>query len=315
MRALALLTALSACSAPLSDLKDVDGAKDSDASPPADAGSVAADAGPGATGTGTLDVPWIHGAADCTQSTDPPIQVVRFDADTWVLRESKCINYEAPFLYLLAGTQRALLIDSGTTVQANRVPIAATVRALIPSLPLIVAHTHAHGDHIGGDAQLTAAAGVTVVGTSEQAVRAFFGFADWPATARNYDLGGRTLEVLPIPGHERSHVAFYDPNTRWLITGDSLYPGRLYVTDWAAYRASIARLATFAHAHSISLVAGTHIEMTTTPQKDYPIGTTFQPAEHRLPLTVAHLDELNAALTAIGPTPRREAHDDFIIDP
>jgi hydroxyacylglutathione hydrolase len=318
MRRLVCLLALAGCApAPVTA---------GDAADPADLGSdgaLTSDLGGGVTGdaagptvgTGTLDVAWIHGAADCAQTTDPPIQVVRFDADTWVLRQSKCVNYEGPFLYLLAGSQRALLIDSGATAQANRFPIAATVRALIPSLPVVVAHTHAHGDHVQGDAQLAAVAGVTVVGTTEAAVKTFFGFNDWPVTARSFDLGGRAVEVLPIPGHERSHVAFYDPKNAWLITGDSLYPGRLYVNDWAAYRASIARLAAFAHARTVSLVLGTHIEMTQTPKVDYPIGTTYQPNEHKLPLALSHLDELSAALGAIGASPQREVHDHFIIDP
>ena len=327
MRATALTTLLlSGCVpllAPGASLNDDAGSLAVDAAPPAmaaDAGvtgdaAAAADAAVPAIGTGTLDVPWIHGAADCAQTTDPPIQVVRFAADSWVLRQSKCTNYEGPFLYLFVGTQRALLIDSGATADANRFPIAHTVRALVPSLPLVVAHTHAHGDHVQGDAQLAALAGVTVVGTSEAAVRAFFGFSDWPATSRSLDLGGRTLDVLPIPGHERTHVAFYDPKTHWLLTGDTLYPGRLYVDDWAAYRASVTRLAAFAHARTISLLVGGHIEMSQTPKQDYPLGSTFQPNEHALPLSLAHLDELDAALGAIGATPRREVHDDFIIDP
>ena len=55
--------------------------------------------------------------------------------------------------------------------------------------------------------------------------------------------------------------------------------------------------------------------MTNTPRVDYPIGTLFQPMERPLPLTVAHLLELDAALTRIGPAPMREVHDDFIISP
>src|SRR4051794_13394084 len=52
-------------------------------------------------------VRWIHGAADCHHSTDPPIQVVEYDADTFVLRQSKCVDFEAPFMYLLFATDTA----------------------------------------------------------------------------------------------------------------------------------------------------------------------------------------------------------------
>ena len=43
--------------------------------------------------------------------------------------------------------------------------------------------------------------------------------------------------------------------------------------------------------------------MTSTPKVVYPYGTTYQPDEHVLQLTAAHVLELDAALTALGPTP------------
>lgn len=38
---------------------------------------------------GALDVTRIHGAKDRSHSSDPPIQVHRFDADMLLLRQSK----------------------------------------------------------------------------------------------------------------------------------------------------------------------------------------------------------------------------------
>jgi hydroxyacylglutathione hydrolase len=58
-----------------------------------------------------------------------------------------------------------------------------------------------------------------------------------------------------------------------------------------------------------------HIEMTTTPGLDYPVGTTYQPDEPPLEMTVEHLQAVNAALTAAGPAPVRHADRDFIIWP
>ncbi len=58
--------------------------------------------------------------------------------------------------------------------------------------------------------------------------------------------------MLLIPGHEDSHVAAYDPRTRSLLTGDTLYPGLLTVQDWPAYRRSAARLARFAEEHEVA---------------------------------------------------------------
>ncbi|HEX6891668.1 MAG TPA: hypothetical protein VF141_13255, partial [Chryseolinea sp.] len=56
---------------------------------------------------------WIHGSADCRQNKDEGLQVVRYDSSTYILRQNKCLNYEAPFLYLFIGAKRALLLDSG----------------------------------------------------------------------------------------------------------------------------------------------------------------------------------------------------------
>jgi hydroxyacylglutathione hydrolase len=39
--------------------------------------------------------------------------------------------------------------------------------------------------------------------------------------------------------------AVYDRATKVLFSGDSLYPGRLYVVDWTAFRSSVSRLARF----------------------------------------------------------------------
>jgi hydroxyacylglutathione hydrolase len=83
---------------------------------------------------------------------------------------------------------------------------------------------------------------------------------------------------------------------------------------WTDYRDSAARLAQFAHAHEIIHVLGNHIEMKNLPRQLYPIGTTFQPDEHILPLTAAHIDEFHDACEAVADNPHFDVHDDFIID-
>ena len=58
------------------------------------------------------------------------------------------------------------------------------------------------------------------------------------------DLGDRVIDVIPIPGHEKSSIALYDRQTGVLLTGDTLYPGRLYVpaADFATFVESVQRL-------------------------------------------------------------------------
>jgi hydroxyacylglutathione hydrolase len=253
---------------------------------------------------------------------EPDVTVWGYDDDTFILRQSLCSNFEGPFLYLLFGEDKAFLQDTGT----GDVDIAGAVGAVIAdwlakkgkaSIDLVVTHSHGHGDHVGGDGQFDATPGATVVGPSSSEVQTFFGIADWPAQIVPFELGGRTLEIIPIPGHQSAHVAVYDRSRGLLLTGDTLYPGRLYVDDWDAYGQSLQRLADFTAAaeHPVTWVLGTHIEMTTTPGSDYAMGADEHPNEHPLQLTKDTLSELHEAVKALGATPQYQEHDDFIIYP
>jgi len=276
------------------------------------------------------NVIWIHGSANCAHSTDPLIQVHQYDADTFVLRVSKCFSYEGNFIYLLFGDRKAVMFDTGglpNPINAfndgKTLPVRQTVDAIIEQrrrgggsdVDLIVAHTHSHGDHAAWDSELSVRPRTTVVSTALAGVKSFFNLQNWPDGEAPLDLGNRRLTVFPIPGHEAAHIAVYDPRNKWLLTGDTLYAGLLTIADWNAYRASATRLAHFADQHEISAVLGAHIEMKNVPRQLYQIGTTFQPQEHALPLTAAHIQELHQACEAMASHPHRDVHDDFIIDP
>ncbi|HSG91805.1 MAG TPA: MBL fold metallo-hydrolase [Pseudomonadales bacterium] len=276
----------------------------------------AAPAGDAAPLVDLAAVDWIHGAEDCDAAVAAPDHVewqqVRYQADTWILRQDKCANYEGPFVYLFVGTEQALMIDTGAT-EAGGEPLLRAVRA-ITELPLIVAHSHGHGDHHAGDEAFAEADDVRLVGTGKTAVEAFYGFEDWPNRPLVLELGGRGIEILPIPGHADDDLAYYDPVSRFVVTGDTLYPGRLYITDWPQYQASVARLAEWAGAKPVSHVMGTHIEMTSAPDVDYPIGTTYQPDEHVLPLAPADIATLAEAAAAMD-VPERTWLGSFVIWP
>jgi len=273
--------------------------------------------------TDLTKVKWIHGSENCDANTDAAIQVVQYNHNTWILRQNKCVNYEAPFLFLFLGNKKALLMDTGATEDEIKFPVYNTVRNIIDhwerksnsNTELIVAHTHAHGDHTAGDAQFKNKAKTTIVGLNVDEVKSFFNIEKWPDATAMLDLGNRQVEVIPIPGHDKVSIALYDHETKILLSGDSFYPGRLYVRDWASYRSSIQRLTDFAQKNKISWILGNHIEMTGKPGKDYPAGTTFQPEEHRLPFTSKDLSLLNESLKKAGEKPSYEIHDDFIIVP
>ena len=266
---------------------------------------------------------WISGSADCKENTDQPIQVVQYNYNTWILRQNKCVNYEAPFMFLFIGHKKALLMDDGATSSEARSPIRKTVDSLVAKwnkannarVELIVAHTHSHGDHTAGDGQFRNQPNTTLVGLKVEDVQSFFKIENWPQQSSKFDLGDRVMEIIPIPGHHKTSIAVYDNETKILLSGDSFYPGRLYVNDWKAFKTSTQRLVDFTSTHKIAYILGNHIEMTKTPGKDYPIETTFQPDEHILPLTVKDLSLLNTTLINLGDKPVRKTLDDFIIYP
>jgi glyoxylase-like metal-dependent hydrolase (beta-lactamase superfamily II) len=244
---------------------------------------------------------------DGTDPSTPDHQVHWYDDRTAIIRQSLRTSFEGPFLYLLLGDERALLLDTGT----GDMPLRPLIEKLAGERELVVAHTHGHGDHIGGDAEFPQA-----VGRSPEAVQEYFGFPDWPDGVVQLDLGGRVLDVLPIPGHHASHIAVYDRETRLLLAGDSLYPGRLYVFDWPAFRASVARLGAFVAAgNPVDWVLGAHIELTSEPGQDYEMGADKHPGEHVLQLPPAVLTELVDVVAAAGDDPVRIERDHFIVFP
>lgn len=267
-------------------------------------------------------VAWIHGAPDCDRSTDPPLQVVAADDDTYVIRQSKCVNFEAPFLYLLLGTETASLHDTGATADADHFPIRRTVEDLIAgrSLRILVTHSHGHGDHWAGDAQFTDLPPGSVAPIGEEGVASFFGIEDWPGGQATLDLGDRVVDVLPTPGHLGDHIVLFDRTRGLLLSGDTLLPGALTVRDWDAYRESTKRLARFARetaavGRPIRYILGAHIEMRRKPGERYELGTTYQPDEAPLPLGVDDLFALETMLDEAGATPLPIPGDRFFIEP
>lgn len=267
---------------------------------------------------------WSHGSENCEENREPAIEIFRFDADTFILRQNKCLDFEAPFIYVLFGEQKVFVQDTGATAEADLFPLYDTLQDLIAERKkakgsdvqeILVTHSHSHGDHTAADPQFAGKPGVTLVAPNTESVRSFFGFDRWPDGSAAVDLGGRRLTILPTPGHHSEAITVYDPRTRWLLTGDTFYPGRLYIWEWEDYKASIQQLVDFSRDNQISAILGTHIEMSRTPGKDYPIGSSYQPQEASLALAASDLELLNETLREMGGEPERKAMDKFIVYP
>jgi hydroxyacylglutathione hydrolase len=271
---------------------------------------------------GSMPLAWDSGGPKCMELSE--WQVHEYNPDLYILRQSGCTDYEQPFIFLMFGSERALLLDTGS----RRGNIAPEIKLMMhrwlernhrTSIPLIIVHTHAHSDHTTGDAELQAlndpAFPVTYVAPTVEANKKFYGMARWPEDPGSVDLGNRVIDALAIPGHEPSAVALYDRQTAILFTGDNVYPGRLFIQDLAQYQQSNLRMLHFTQDKPVAHVLGNHIGRTRTPYIPYPGGAIYQPDAHELQLSRGVLLEIEEGLESMHGTPQRIYYRDFSLWP
>jgi hydroxyacylglutathione hydrolase len=126
-------------------------------------------------------------------------------------------------------------------------------------------------------------------------VRRFYHFTDWPNGVAQIDLGERTIDAIPTPGHNETEVSFYDRNTGLLFSGDFLMPARLLIDDTNADLASAERAAAFVRDKPVSFVLGGHIEMNANG-KLFTWESQYHPHEHTLQMNKEDLLALPKAI-------------------
>ena len=255
---------------------------------------------------GTIPDHWWAATRKCIGR--PDFQLHWYNSDLAILRQTACNHEEKPFLYLLFGRDKAILFDTGAEGGDVKTAVARTLRHWLRthnrrSIPLVVTHLHGHPDHIAGDEQLASLPNTTLIPPNDvAAVQELFGIGDWPQDLGRYDLGDRVLDVVAVPGHDETHIAVYDRQTGLLLTGDMMYPGRIYINlpNHHIMAESVDRLVAFARDKIVVHVLGTHIEQR-GPYQDYPVGTTFAPGEIELELSYGQLLELQQGAHDLGP--------------
>jgi len=162
-------------------------------------------------------------------------------------------QFEEVISYLILGSERALLFDTGLGIGNMRDQVEA-----LTELPVVVLNSHSHYDHIGGnslftriygpDLPYTAArtAGVGHAEVAEMVAPAWvwkplppgfepagyrigaYQISEYVGEGSIIDLGGRKLEVLMTPGHAPDSLCLLDREGRLLFVGDTFYPAPLY---------------------------------------------------------------------------------------
>ncbi len=116
-------------------------------------------------------------------------------------------------IYVLEGTDKALVIDAG-----SRVPNLDKAVAALTDKPVIMALTHGHGDHIGG---IGCFPEVWIHPDDRGMIRNYEGKVNLLVDGQVIDLGGRQVEVMHTPGHTAGSVTFFDKERHYGFSGDA----------------------------------------------------------------------------------------------
>ena len=200
--------------------------------------------------------------------SDPWFEVYKIRPGVFAIYEPH--QSEEVICYLILGSRRAVLLDTGMGISDMKKLVNELTK-----LPVSVVNSHTHNDHVGDNWQFddvygmdteftrTNAMGSTADAQAEIAPGEICGelpsgfdvksystkpwhITHWLHNGDKLDLGGRTVEIVAIPGHTPDSIALFDAENHLLLTGDMFYPGTIYLyrpeTDLDAYVASIKRM-------------------------------------------------------------------------
>lgn len=145
--------------------------------------------------------------------------------------------FQDNYIWLLCGADgAAVVVDPG-----DAAPVLAAVATGLRPVALLL--THHHADHVGGAARLQTALDIPAYGPADDRIPGdVHRVADGDRVA--VPALGVDFEVLAVPGHTRSHVAFHGAGH--LFCGDTLFSlgcGRMFEGQPAQMLASLERLA------------------------------------------------------------------------
>lgn len=140
--------------------------------------------------------------------------------------------------------------SSGATASIDA-PDADDVRAALAGKGWTLTHiltTHHHHDHTGGNAELKAETGCTIIGPRGEAAKVP-GIDKAVGEGDTFQLGGFDVNVIETPGHTLGHVTYYIPKAHVIFAGDTLFAlgcGRVFEGTPEMMHNSLQKLAALA---------------------------------------------------------------------
>ena len=119
--------------------------------------------------------------------------------------------------FLFAGSKKALLVDTG---------FGGSLKSVVETLtdkPIMLVNSHADPDHIGANAEFD------TVFMHPLEIEHYGKDAQPLNEGDIIDLGGKIFEVIHIPGHTPGSIALLDRENRFIITGDTVSDGPVFM--------------------------------------------------------------------------------------
>jgi glyoxylase-like metal-dependent hydrolase (beta-lactamase superfamily II) len=146
------------------------------------------------------------------------LTISKLDQGVWVVETADMTT-----MYIIEGEERAMLIDTGTQCEA----LDETIRK-ITDKPLYVVITHNHGDH-SGNIRYFDEVYMHPLDTVIPVKIPFTGKYNWINDGDVFDLGGRIIEAIWLPGHTPGSIVLLDKTIGVCYTGDTFGSGQVWL--------------------------------------------------------------------------------------